>query len=246
MKKNKINWIVALISSLISFVLIGLIFLNPVDDPDYAGARFAYNLTFFFPILLLIIVSVIVGFVFTIKYLRNGYKNDGKYKLFKLITPLIFLSPAILQISFFVLSTVIMLFSLYFPKDYKPEFTTIKLDLNNGIDKVYIHGSMYGEYHIDRNVYISIDSVPFLTPDTLKHYFYKGQNELGLFYLSKSDTLTVYIPVGFKIHYPVNLRSNVIIEQIEYDEKGNSKLEDLYNEGKIGQFIWLTNEQQNK
>ncbi len=108
------NWKVSLISSMLSCLLIVFIIINPIDDPDFAGARFAYNFTFFFPVLLLIIVSAVVGLVFTFKYFRNEYKDDGKYRIFKLIVPLILMSPAILQIIVFVFKTVFILILSFF------------------------------------------------------------------------------------------------------------------------------------
>jgi hypothetical protein len=244
--ENNFNWKRAVIWSSISFSFIILLIFNPVKDAGYAGERFAYNLTFFFPILILITITSIAGIIFTTKYLRKEFRNDNKYKLVKLLTPFILLLPATIQILFFVVSMVMTFYLIGHPKDYEPEFTSRKIVFDNDSNTIYIHGSLYGKYQMKRTLYISNDSVPVFSPDTFKNFFYQGENELELFYSQKRDTLLLFLPKGFAVRHPVDFKNEIFVKQIEYDEDSISRLRNLYNSGKMNAFYWLTNEQQKK
>jgi hypothetical protein len=66
------HWITAVVFGGISTALITLIYLTSSPEPGFAGAIFAYNITFFFPLVLVSFVCWSVALAFYIRFLRAG------------------------------------------------------------------------------------------------------------------------------------------------------------------------------
>jgi amino acid permease len=86
-------WTKAVVFGAISAALIVLIYATPSPEPGFAGANFGYNVSFFFPIMILSFVFWGVALGFYIAFLRD---RAGKSPL-KIVSPPILLIPFTLQ-----------------------------------------------------------------------------------------------------------------------------------------------------
>jgi len=86
-------WTKAIVFGGISTALIVLIYVTPSPEPGFAGANFGYNISFFFPI---VIVSFICWGLGLRSYLALLRSPAGKSPL-KIISPPILLLPFTLQ-----------------------------------------------------------------------------------------------------------------------------------------------------
>ena len=86
-------WTKAVVFGGISAALIALIYVTHSPDPGFAGANFAYNLSFFFPVVIASFVCWGVASGFYIGFLRG---RAGKSPL-RIVSPAILLLPFTLQ-----------------------------------------------------------------------------------------------------------------------------------------------------
>ena len=84
---------ISIISGLISTFLIILTYIKQPNDPNYAGSVFAYNFSFFFPILFLAIISGLICLIYFIKHRKWKKKHIDKIGRLNWLIPLILLIP---------------------------------------------------------------------------------------------------------------------------------------------------------
>jgi hypothetical protein len=88
----------AVVFGAISTGLIVLIYVTPSPEPGFAGAAFGYNMSFFFPVVILSFIFWGLALGFYIAFLRT---SPGKSPL-KIISPAVLLLPFTLQAAWIV------------------------------------------------------------------------------------------------------------------------------------------------
>jgi|TARA_R100000027_G_C2189386_1_gene76409 hypothetical protein len=89
------KWKRAFIFSLISTVIIALNYINPPSDPRSAGAMFAYNFSFFLPMLGISLIAGFIAVVYLIQFVRDLKHYEIRHKSSRIITILVLLLPLI-------------------------------------------------------------------------------------------------------------------------------------------------------
>ena len=237
MNINKKAWRTSIIFGIASTISILSTYLRKPVDIDYAGSRFAYNLTFFFPLFILSLTFGIISLVYFVKYLKSRKGKLEKNKIIKTGLPILASLPIGFHLIFIVINFISVFLMVNYPKHQDPRFTTQKIEFENPNLTLYLHGALYGEYHSERLVYLTENSSSEFNPDTSSTYFYKGDNKVFLFYKINSDTLKLYIPKGLK-NNPSAFNEKIIVEQYEYTYEEAYELRDLYNQRKLNLFGW--------
>ena len=62
------EWNRSLVFSMISAVVIAVIYLRPPSDTDYAGAIFSYNIGFFFPMVAVSSIFGLIAIIYLIQF----------------------------------------------------------------------------------------------------------------------------------------------------------------------------------
>ena len=227
---------ISVISGLISTLLIVLTYIKQPEDPNYAGSVFAYNFTFFFPILFLAFISGLICLIYLIKHRKSRKRQSIKTEK-KWIIPLILLTPVGLHILLPIFNIVRIQFEVNnYTNDYS--FTTQRLDYNDSL-KIYIHGAMCGREYNERMVYVTDEPFSMEKPDTNYCYYYQGDNKLFLFYKLENDTIKLFVPneiANINRHKMIDKSFNFL--EIGCDKKELNQLRKDYNNGLIRQFYW--------
>jgi hypothetical protein len=103
-------WTKAVVFGAVSTAVIAFIQLSPDPDRGFAGALFVYNLTFFFPLVLLSLACWIAAIVFYVLFIRRGSPR----------TPLKILFPVFLLLACPYQLTVIVLILFQFSHPSPP------------------------------------------------------------------------------------------------------------------------------
>jgi|GEM_PF-3654094 len=227
---------ISIISGLISTVLIILTYIKRPEDPHFAGSVFAYNFSFFFPMLFLAFISGLISLIYLIKHRKWRKRQLDKTGKLKWLIPLILLIPVGLHIFLLIFNIIRIKFEINnYSNDYS--FTSQRIDYNDSL-KIYIHGAMFGNAQKERMVYVT--DKPFTTenPDTNFCYYYKGDDRLFLFYKLENDTIRLYIPEGMAKNKNLMIDKIYHFEEIECNRTELKRLREDYNNGLIKQFYW--------
>lgn len=107
-KRLKIGvWKKSFVLSLLSASTIGWTYLVSPNEQDSAGAVFSYNLSFFFPMLIVSSLLGIAAILYLIRFGRNLKDYEIKYRKQKVLATLLFLIPFLfhcLKIPVFLMS----------------------------------------------------------------------------------------------------------------------------------------------
>ena len=227
---------ISLISGLISTFLIILTYIKQPKDPHFAGSVFAYNFSFFFPILFLAFISGLICLIYLIKHRKWRKRQLDKTGKLKWLIPLVLLIPVGLHIFLLIFNVIKIQFEINnYSNDYS--FTTQRIDYNDSL-KLYIHGAIFGNAHMERMVYVTDKPFTMENPDTNYCYYYQGDDRLFLFYKQENDTIRLFIPEGISKNKIVMINKNYHIKEIECNNTELEKLREDYNNGLIKQFYW--------
>jgi hypothetical protein len=91
-------WTKAMVFSAISAALIVLIYVTPSPEPGFAGAAFAYNISFFFPVVIASVVCWSVALRFYTAFLRHTADKSS----LKIVSPPVLLLPFTLQVAWII------------------------------------------------------------------------------------------------------------------------------------------------
>ncbi|MGM0579667.1 MAG: hypothetical protein ACQETL_03245 [Bacteroidota bacterium] len=92
------KWKKSLIFSLISSVIIFVTYINPPSEPKSAGGMFAYNFSFFFPMLVISFVAGLIAVLYLIRFVNDSKVHEIKYKKVRVIITLILLLPMLIHL----------------------------------------------------------------------------------------------------------------------------------------------------
>ncbi len=238
-RKTKI-WRKSIAFGIASAIAIVLTYIKRPEDIHYAGSRFAYNLTFFFPIFILSLILGIISILYFIKYLKD--KEIEKNKISKIVLPLLTVLP--IGIHFVILMVnFILILTPHKPKYYEPVFTTRQIEFEKPKLTLYLHGALFGELHMKRIVYLTENPIPETNPDNSKIYKYEGGDKVFLYYKTSNDTLDLFIPKGL-VYRPSSFNKNIVVRQHEYTYEEQFELIKLNSAGVVNSFIWGYNYKQ--
>ena len=238
-RKTKI-WRKSIAFGIVSAIAIVLTYIKRPEDIHYAGSRFAYNLTFFFPLFLLSLILGIISILYFIRYLRD--KEIEKNRIFKIVLPIL----TVLPIGFhfvIIMVNLILIFTPHKPKYYEPVFTTRQIEFEKPKLTLYLHGALFGELHRKRIVYLTENPIPETNPDISKIYKYEGGDKVFLYYKINNDTLNLFIPKGL-VNSPSSFNENIVVRQYEYTYDEQFELIKLNSAGVVNSFIWGYNYKQ--
>jgi len=85
MNRKKKFWRKSIAFGIASAIAIVLTYIKRPVDINYAGSKFTYNLTFFFPLFLLSFILGIVSILYFIRYLRD--KEIERNRIAKIVLP---------------------------------------------------------------------------------------------------------------------------------------------------------------
>lgn len=227
---------ISVISGLISTLLIVLIYIKQPEDPNYAGSVFAYNFTFFFPMLFLAFISGLICLIYLIKHRKSRKRQSNKTGK-EWIIPLLLMTPVGLHVFLLIFNIVRIQFEVNnYANDYS--FTTQRIEYDDSL-KIYIHGAMYGSEYNERMVYVTDEPFTREKPDTNYCYYYQGNDKLFLFYKLENDTIKLFVPNEI-----ANFNRNKMLDksydfvEIGCDKEELKQLRKDYNNGLIRQFYW--------
>ena len=93
-KRLKVGeWKKSFVLSFLSTSIIGLTYLVSPREPNYAGAMFSYNLSFFLPMLFLSTILGIAAIVYLIRFSRYLKEYEVKYRKQRILATILFLIP---------------------------------------------------------------------------------------------------------------------------------------------------------
>lgn len=244
MTRIKHAWRTSIFFGIASALAIILTFIKRPEDIHYAGSMFAYNLTFFFPLFILSLALGIVSFIYFIKYLKyfircikiSKIKNKTD-EIFKIGLPILTMLPIGLHLIFVFVGILSII--TYVPKYHELKFNTTPriIKFENSNLTLYLHGALFGKFYGGRLVYLSDKPFSESNPDTSRILKYKGGDNLLLFYKTKNNTLTLFIPKGL-MNRPLSFNKNIEIQQKEFTYEEVDSLYELSYKGKIISFVW--------
>lgn len=233
MNKKKRLWIISNILGIISSIIIISTYLKQPEDIDYAGSRFAYNISFYFPLFFLSLIFGLIGLIYFIKYIRSKEPKSVKYRILKAIAPIIFLIPIFLHVVTFTILLVKAFMPIRYPGVENAHFTTHKVFNESVSDTLYFHAGMYGDLYRDQIVYLTDLSLSKVKENNTKVLKYEGKwRNFFLYYQNDGDTLKIYVPKG-QIKDTSLFHTPVLLQQFECTEEEKASLRELFLLGEL-------------
>jgi len=107
-EKEKKDWLVSIILSSVSFLLILVTYLFPPQNPGHAGSMFAYNISFYYPLLFF---SFIIG-IAALSFLHSGFNaNEIKgvgSKILRVALPIVLVLPMVYHATYLMLFFILI------------------------------------------------------------------------------------------------------------------------------------------
>lgn len=228
-----------LIFATIAISLSIIVFFNPPTDPD-GGPMMAYNLGFFFPLVVLIGVFSIKSIIITIGQLVH---KKTKRKTIQIVS-LSLSSPAFLYFLFIVISVV----TSSFTADYDLDEYLIPEDTFNSSDSIqvtntktiYLIGYNWGRRLNERKLYVSLRPHKKNEFNLAETYCYQGDSSMVIYYQTKSDSILVYQSLDYIVYTHINATelNKIPLRTIRLSKEGLDSLIASDHDEKIRRFIW--------
>lgn len=135
----------------------------------------------------------------------------------------------ILVVLVIIITALIVVFYIKTPnKNYDVQNTVVEIPSSDGQHKLYIKKKVWGLTSDGQVIVVSGSPKKEIASDSSREYIYNGV--VSLFYKYNTDTLTVYVSKSSSV--PNNLKSPIVIKQVELENPDMMKLigNDYYKE----------------
>lgn len=231
--------ITGLILAIIAISLSIIIFFNPPTDPD-GGPMMAYNLGFFFPLILLTGIFSIISIIIAVKKLARN-KTGSK------IIPVVSLSLSSPAFFYFFLIVINVIVSSV-TADYELDEYLIPEDTFNASDSIqvaktktiYLVGYNWGRKLRGRKLYISLSPYKKDEFNVAETYCYQGDSSMVVYYKVKPASILVYPSLNSIVYTHINATAldKIPLQTIRLSNKGLDSLIATDYDKEIRKFVW--------
>ena len=124
----------SIIFGILSFLLILITYFNPPENPHYAPHMFAYNFSFYFPMLSGSFIFGILSFIYLIRSRKENVWQGYKKIVYRYLIPIILLLPVTLHLSLLVYNIIRIKVEV---NDVQKEKDKEATPINNRMDFLY-------------------------------------------------------------------------------------------------------------
>ena len=96
----------SIVFGVISFLLILITYFNPPENPHYAPHMFAYNFSFYFPMLSGSFIFGILSFIYLMRSRKEKTWRGYKKVVYRYLIPIILLLPVTLHMSLLIYNII--------------------------------------------------------------------------------------------------------------------------------------------